>query len=447
VTGVQTCALPISGSVLTAAGVLVVVAGTRAPAAMVLSLVGLGALLSTVGAALLAADIARPAARAVGGALTAWRGIPARLGVGNALRNPRRTAAAATALMVGVAIVTLFSVYAASVQTAMSTGVQRSFVGDLAVQSGSFGPGTLSPQLEAAIGGIPGVTTATGLSVGTASIAGGSQSVTALDPARIGAVLDLQPVAGTIGALGADGLGVSQHEAANRGWRVGATLAVTLPDGTATRLPIRAVYASRDLVGDYVLPVALWSAHATQVVDSVIFVKAASGTAGPSLEAEVTAVSAAFGRPTVSNRAAFIASAAQGVSFVLGIVYVLLALAIVIAILGIANTLSLGIHERIREIALLRAVGQTRRQVRSMIRVESAIVSTLGVLGGLGLGTFLGWGLAEATNRAQGFAVFTLPVATLVGILILGAVSGVLAAIRPARRAARLPVLGAIAAE
>jgi putative ABC transport system permease protein len=149
----------------------------------------------------------------------------------------------------------------------------------------------------------------------------------------------------------------------------------------------------------------------------------------------------------VNDRAGFISAASQGVGFVLGIVYVLLALAIVIAVLGIANTLSLAIHERTREIGLLRAVGQTRRQLRSMIRLESVIVSVFGVLGGLALGTFLGWGLAQATNAAQGFATFTLPVARIAVILVLGALAGVLAAVRPARRAARMPVLTAVGTE
>jgi putative ABC transport system permease protein len=303
------------------------------------------------------------------------------------------------------------------------------------------------------IAGIPGVRTTTGLAEGRATIAGSAQQITAVDPARIGAVLDLHTGAGSVASLGnvasagSRQLAVSRHEADAHGWHLGTALPVTLPDGTTSQLSIGALYDSRDLTGDYVLPLDLWAAHTRQVVDSVIMVKVSPGTSVAGTQAAVTRAGAVYGQPSVTDRAGFIASASQGVNFILGIVYVLLALAIVIAVLGITNTLTLAIHERTREIGMLRAVGQTRRQLRSMIRLESVIVSVFGVLGGLGLGTFLGWGLAEATNKAQGFATFTLPVARIGVILALGALAGILAAVRPARRAARLPVLGAMATE
>jgi putative ABC transport system permease protein len=139
-----------------------------------------------------------------------------------------------------------------------------------------------------------------------------------------------------------------------------------------------------------------------------------------------------------------VASVAQGVDMMLGIVYVLLFLAIVIALMGIANTLSLAIHERTRELGLLRAVGQSRAQLRSMVRWESVIVALFGTIGGLGLGVFLGWALVQAA-AAEGFATFAAPAGQLLGVLTAGAVAGVLAGFRPARRAARLDILQAIA--
>jgi putative ABC transport system permease protein len=440
----------VGGGILAAAGVAVVAIGTQLPSNRVLTAVGLGALLSTVGVVVLGPVVARLVTGAIGRPLAAWRGTPGLLARGNAMRSPRRTAAAATALMVGVAIVTLFTVYAASLRKASDNGVSGSFTGDIAVTSGSFGPGTLSPELVSTIARIPGVRTATGLAEGRATIAGSAQQITAVDPARIGAVLDLHTGAGSVASLGNVGngqLAVSRHEADAHGWHLGTALPVTLPDGTTSQLSIGALYGSRDLTGDYVLPLDLWATHTRQVVDSVIMVRVSPGTSVAATQAAVTRAGAAYGQPSVRDRAGFIASASQGVNFILGIVYVLLALAIVIAVLGITNTLTLAIHERTREIGMLRAVGQTRRQLRSMIRLESVIVSVFGVLGGLGLGTFLGWGLAEATNKAQGFATFTLPVARIGVILALGALAGILAAVRPARRAARLPVLGAMATE
>jgi putative ABC transport system permease protein len=138
----------------------------------------------------------------------------------------------------------------------------------------------------------------------------------------------------------------------------------------------------------------------------------------------------------------------QGVDMMLTIIYALLALAIIIALMGIANTLSLSIHERTRELGLLRAVGETRAQVRSMVRWESVVIATFGAVGGIGLGIFLGWALVQGVGAASGgLGVFALPVGRLAVVLVVGGVAGVLAGLRPARRAARLDVLRAIATE
>ena len=342
---------------------------------------------------------------------------------------------------------TLFTVFGTSLQTAVTNNVNDAFIGDLAVGTTGFGAGGLSPQLATTIDRIPQVQVATGLTTGQARIDNSSTQISAVDPNQIGAVLDLHPTAGSIATLTADQIGVSQHQADAKAWHLGTALVVTLPDGTKATDTIGAIYASRDLVGDYVLSIAQWSPHTDQKVDSNIFVKVAPGGNVATVQAAVEKVAVGYGKPTVDDHAAFVASSGQGINFVLGIVYVLLALAVVIALFGIANTLSLSIHERTREIGLLRAVGQTRRQLRRTIRLESVIVSLFGTLGGLALGTFLGWGLAEAAHKAQGIASFTVPGTQLVIIAVVGASAGVLAAIRPARRAARLDVLAAVGQE
>jgi putative ABC transport system permease protein len=129
------------------------------------------------------------------------------------------------------------------------------------------------------------------------------------------------------------------------------------------------------------------------------------------------------------------------------VIYALLAIAILIALMGIANTLSLSIHERTREIGLLRAVGQSRSQVRAMVRWESVLVSTFGAVGGVGVGIFLGWGLVRALNEAEGFGTFVVPAGSLLTIVLLGAAAGVVAGLRPAWRASRLDVLQAVSAD
>jgi putative ABC transport system permease protein len=148
----------------------------------------------------------------------------------------------------------------------------------------------------------------------------------------------------------------------------------------------------------------------------------------------------------VQTNQEFIESIAGEINLYLNVIYLLLLLAIVIALMGIANTLSLSVHERTRELGLLRAVGQTRRQTRTMVRGEPLIVALLGTVGGLGLGLFLGWALVSAL-AGEGLGSFAVPMLSLAVVLGLGALVGVLAAVRPAHRAARMDVLSAIAME
>ena len=161
----------------------------------------------------------------------------------------------------------------------------------------------------------------------------------------------------------------------------------------------------------------------------------------------MNAVTAQFSAPEPMTRDEYLDFIGNEVDQMLTFVYGMLGIAVLIALLGIGNTLSLSIHERRRELGLLRAVGQSRAQLRATVRWESVIVAVFGTLGGLAVGTFLGWGLVRAVNAQEGFGVFDAPVGALGVVLVLAAAAGVLAALRPARRAARLDVLQAIAAE
>jgi putative ABC transport system permease protein len=442
----------VTGLVLVAAGLAAVLAGLTGSGNGVLTAVGLGAVVITAGFVALGPVVARPVIGALGRPVAAWRGVTGTLAERSARRNPRRTAAAATALAIGVAVVTLFTVYAASLRAADINGVSGAFTGDIAISPGGFGGGGsggggLSPALAKAVAKVPGVRTVSGLATGQAVVDGTPAGVTAVVPATVGQVLDLHPVAGSVGRLGPRRIAVSQVQASDHGWQVGSRVSLVLPDGTRASVTVAAVYTSRNLVGDTVLPLSLWAPHALQLTASEIFVKLAPGTSVATAQAAITRIAAGYGRPTVADHAAFVASAGKPVSTFLNLVYVLLVLAIVIAVFGIANTLSLTVYERTREIGLLRAVGETRAQTRSMVRLESVLVSVFGTVGGLCLGTFLGWALAEAGAAAEGLAQFTVPGSQLVIILILGVAAGVVAASRPARRATRLPVLAAIATE
>jgi len=438
------------GGVLLLAGVGVVLASLTGTSTGILSLTGLGALGTALGMVALGPAVARPVTQVLARPLAGWRGVTGTLAGRSATRNPRRTAAAATALMVGVAVVTLFTVYAASLRAAEVNGVSGSFTGDIAITEGALGGSpagnSISPGLAGAVARIPGVATASGLASGQAEVGGQTESVTAVPPGTIGQVLNLHPTAGSLSRLGPAQIAVSSIQATDRGWRLGSPVSLVLPDGSAHRVTVGAIYTSRNLAGDYVLPLSLWAPHTAQLTASAIFVKLAPGANHSAVQAAISRAAAGYGKLTVADRAAFVASAGKAISTVLAVVYALLVLAIVIAVSGIANTLSLSVYERTREIGLLRAVGQTRAQLRSMVRLESVLVAAFGTVGGLALGGFLGWGLAEAGARSSGLTQPSFPAAQLIVIAALGGLAGVIAALRPARRAARLPVLAAIAA-
>ncbi len=336
----------------------------------------------------------------------------------------------------------LFTVFASSLRASISDQVSQSFGGDLTVSAPGFGGG-LSPQLAATVAGLPEVDHAAGLGKGVALVGGTAEPVSVTDPGSLSTVLNLDVVDGSLAAVGPGSMAVSKQAAQDHGWRVGTVIPIGFADGTATRATVRAVYAARGVAGDYVLPRATWAPHAPQDTDRVVLVSLRPGVSLADGKAAVERVAAGYGKPSVQDRAGFVKTSAQGINMLLGIVYVLLVLAILIALMGIANTLALSVHERRRELGLLRAVGQTRRQVRAMLRGEAFLVAAFGTLGGIGLGVFLGWALVGAAG--VGTARLTVPVGQLAVVLVAGAIAGLLAGIRPARRAARLDVLAAIA--
>ena len=434
------------GFLLVAGGVGAVIAGTagggQGPAIA-------GAVGTLAGFVVLGPVAVRPAAALLGAPIAAVRGVDGRLARDNALRNPRRTAATASALMVGVAVATLFTVIGASLKASATQGVGRALTADLVVYqpgyAGGAGKAGFSPQLAAGLGRLPSVRVAAGVSRGSVLLNGQAQTIAAVDPDRIGPVLNLGVTAGSLGAVDAGSFAVSAAAAADQHWRVGSRVPVVYPDGARARLRVAAVFDHPDVAGDYLFAAAAWAPHAGQPLDAMVLIKLKPGAALGPARAAVTAATATAGQPRVQDRAQYQASAASYVTTVLGLVYVMLALAIVIALMGVANTLSLSIHERTRELGLLRALGQTRAQARGMIRWESVIVAVFGTLGGVILGTFLGWAVVRSSSGAS-LAVFAAPPLQLILFLVLGAVTGILAGIRPARRAARLNMISAITA-
>jgi putative ABC transport system permease protein len=430
--------------VLLAGGVALVLLAVLANGSIASGAVG--ALLTIVGVSVFGPVVARPASRIIGAPLPRMRGITGTLARRNAMRNPRRTAGTATALMIGVGVVTLFTVFAASIKASINDTVAGSVRGDLVVGATNFGGGDLSPQLATDIGGLPEVQHALGLGTGSVLVDGKSKDASVLDPAQVDGTLDLGVVEGSVHDLGAGRIAVAKAVADDNHWSLGSTVPVTFADGSTERLTVGAVYDAPELVGNYVLARSTWDAHMSQSIDQAVLVRLRDGVSIADGRHAVEQASASYGNPKVLDKQEYVDQRAGNVDRALGLIYVLLALAIVIALMGIANTLALAVYERTGELGILRAVGTTRPQVRAAVRWESVIVALFGTLTGIVVGVFLGWSLFRLADVAGGFDSFAVPATQLVVIVVVGAIAGVLAGLRPARRAAKLDVLQAVAA-
>lgn len=438
----------VAGAGLLALAVAVTLAGVLVTPSVWLA--GGGAVLALISFVVLGPVASSTAVRVLGSPLDRLRGITGGLARRNALRSPKRTAATAGALMIGVAVVSLFTVFGASLKATMDQTVSRSFAGDVAVSTPSFGAGGsgLSPRLAPALGRLPEVDTAVGLGRGVAEVDGKGRALTVTDPVALRRTFDLGTVRGDLGALGTDGIAITRQEADRRHLTTGDTARLAFTDGDEKTFTVRAVYGRSELAGDYVITRAAWAPHRTQDADTLLAVSFADGVSTAEGKAAVEKVAAHYGNPEVQTRDEYAQSSAGGIDMMLTLVYALLALAVLIALLGIANTLTLAIHERTRELGLLRAVGQTRSQLRAMVRWESVLVAAFGTAGGLALGAFLGWVLVRASDGSSDSAfAFALPTARLAVVALVGIAAGALAGLRPARRAARLDVLRAIATE
>ncbi|MCU1344558.1 MAG: transporter substrate-binding protein [Acidimicrobiia bacterium] len=432
------------GALVAAAGVIRVLTATSSNHGAA-ARAALGSLLLLVGVVMLGPVVARVAAGVIGAPIATVRGTSGKLARRNAMRNPSRTASTASALMIGTAVVALFATLGASISASLDSVVKRSFSGDLVVAlRNSSGPG-IDPQFAAQVRALPLVTTAAELVNAPLRLNGKDTAVTATNPADMASMTDLDVRQGSLSSMTATGLAVSKNYAEDHHWQLGTSVPAMFADGTTSTFTVQAIYAVGSLVGDLVITDAAWSPHANQASDVAVLIDLKPGVTVEQGRAAVAPLAQHFGTPDVQDRHQYVKSTADGVNQILGLVYGLLGLAVLIALLGIANTLSLSIFERTRELGLLRAVGQSRRALRSTIRWESVIIALFGTVGGLGLGTFFGWGLVRAIDAQTGIGTFSPPITALVVVLGAASVAGVIAAVRPARRAARLNILDAIA--
>ena len=390
---------------------------------------------------------ARPAGRILGMLPARLRGMTGRLARENAVRNPRRTSGTAASLMVGVAVVTIFTVMGASIKASVDQSVDRSFGGDLVVRPSGWGEAGMSPDLTRSIGELPEVETAAGLGFAPMKLGSEADFFTVADPAAVAGVYDMNVSQGDLASVGPRGVALAEDFAederlAHRQPRAGQLQRRREGDPHGAG-PLRRRPGVRQRAR---CPRPPGPRTPEQDSDFFILIGLRNGVSLEDGRAAIQKEANAYAGLDVQDRDEYVQSIAAGVDQFLVLVYLLLALAIVIAVIGIANTLALSVHERTRELGLLRAVGQTRPQVRAMVRWESVIIAVFGALGGLGLGVFLGWALVKAASSGD-LSVFALPPVRLAVIVGVAWLAAIWAARRPAKRAARLDVLQAIATD
>ena len=416
-----------------------------------LQLLGLGALLCLLAMTVLGPVTGPGLAAVLGAPLPLLLGVDGRMARENALRNPRRTASTASAVMIGVALVGFIAVTAQSVKASTAAAIDASVKGQYVISSDGFGPTALPASVAEQVRALPEVKAAAGLRGTFAEVDGSNRLVLASDPTELTQLIEIQDVQGSLDALDDDGIAVTEKTATDRGIALGQEVTATFLQGTR-QLRVEAIYDTRFPIRG---PGWLVSRHLFDAIvppplqtDSAVYVQlqdasdAAVAAARPALQAIVDGVPGAELQDVGEYRRAQTAQADQ---FLL-VVYVLLALALVIATVGVINTLLLSVVERTRELGLLRAVGMTRRQVRSSIRWESLIIAFIGTLTGLVLGLVFGWALVRSL-RDDGITAFQIPWRQLIVIVELTFLAGIGAATYPAWRASRLDVLAAIATE
>jgi putative ABC transport system permease protein len=428
----------IIGAVVALLGVAVLAIGLAKPA---IALVGVGAAAIFVGTAVLAPAIARPLSSVIGRPLARLLGEPGKLGRENSMRSPRRTAQTASALMVGLALVAAIAVFGASVSRSATSSADQAISADLIVTA--TGSGSVSTSAASLATAVPGVTASSNVYNGQFEFGSTLSTLTAVSTQNLASTVILQMTSGTSAALNSGELLIDATTAQNKHLAVGDTVASRFALTGPATLRIGGIYQTNALIGSYLVSSAFFSSHFPAQSPGALLLRTDGSTV---VNNAVTNALAPFPNIQVQTKAQFEATQAASVNQLLGLVYALLALAVLIALIGIVNTLMLSVFERTREIGLLRAVGMRRRQVRTMIRSEAVILAIFGALIGIVIGTAMGVALVSSLKQ-QGITDTVVPWSSLVIFLVLAAILGLIAATWPARRAAKLDVLAAIAAQ
>jgi putative ABC transport system permease protein len=431
----------LSGGVIAMLGLVMLVLGLFGNSGLLF--VGAGMAVVFIGVAVLGPTIAAPVSGWLGAPIRRLKGITGELARENAMRNPKRTSATAAALMIGVGLVGLITVFGASARTSINAALDRSMKADYVVTSGGFGNGTIPTAAQKQLAALPNVTLVSAIRSGQAKIAGSVDQVIGADPRRIDQLFDLQFTQGNFSHLSPNGIAVLDTTASDNGWALGSKVPIQFAQTGTQEFTVEAIYQQTGFT-NYAITLDAYQRNFTNQFDFQVYVKTSGGVT-PENTAALKEVMKQYPGPKVQTRDEYKASQSGMINQFLNLVYVLLFFAIVIALFGIANTLGLSIIERRRELGLLRAVGMSRRQLRSSVRWESVIIALLGTILGLVIGVVFAWAMVRALAD-QGIDKFSLAPVQLVVIVVLAALFGIVAAAWPARRAAKLDVLSSIEA-
>ncbi|MCX5555923.1 ABC transporter permease [Streptomyces sp. NBC_00038] len=418
------------------------------------SLLGLGVVLTLIATVIAGPLLVRPVIRVLGGAFPALFGSVGRMSQRNALRNPRRTGATAAALMVGLALVGGMSVASASMSKSFDEQIDKTLGADFVIQNSNFVP--FSQEVTDKVRGTEG----TGLVVRqrfspvAVRLPDGKRietTATAYDPQLDDVARVTYTQGDSAAALGDGKIAMDADFAKDHDVTVGSTIPVEFPAGRSTELTVGAL-TDQDGSDGFGMTGGLFFGFATMEKyvpggqDSALYVNAASGTSPDTLRSNLDKTLEPYPQVQVRDLADYKKLIHDQIAVLLYLVYALLGLAIVIAVLGVVNTLALSVVERTREIGLLRAIGLSRRQLRRMIRLESVVIAVFGAVLGLALGLI--WGVCvQQVLALQGMKAFAVPWTTLIAVVVGAALVGIVAALLPALRASRMNVLAAIAHE
>jgi putative ABC transport system permease protein len=407
---------------------------------------GLGLLAAMIGVIIALPVAVRPLASLIGAPLR-FRGLPGDLAKENAMRSPRRTSATAAALMIGLTLVVSLGVFASSLKASFGDVLAERTNADLYVTAASAAAPGYSPAVLDSVRQVAGVDQVSAGGWGLARFDGSDSSYSAVDPSNAEEVMNVNLSEGSIARIGQDGVVVSDSAAAEHGWQLGDTVTAEFAESGKHRLEVVGTYDGKGWFSDdFLLSLDQQAAFAGPQLVGTALVTLVAGADAADVQDAIDAALADHPDAQVLDQEGFEKVASGFIDQLLVFMTVMLALAVVIALLGIVNTLALSVFERTRELGLLRAVGMTRGQVRAMVRWESAVISLVGAVTGAGLGVGIGLALSQVL-KDQGVDSIAVPVGQIALYVAVAAVAGVLAAVGPARAAAKVDVLKAVVSD